>query len=69
MELSEVLPHTARIADDLCLIRTMQTEAVNHAPAQIMMNTGSQQFGRPSFGSWTLYGLGSESADLPASWC
>ena len=65
MELSEVLPHTARIADDICLIRTMQTEAVNHAPAQIMMNSGSQQFGRPSFGSWTLYGLGSESADLP----
>jgi hypothetical protein len=65
MELSEVLPHTARIVDDICLIRTMQTEAVNHAPAQIMMNSGSQQFGRPSFGSWTLYGLGSESADLP----
>jgi hypothetical protein len=43
----------------------MQTEAVNHAPAQIMMNSGSQQFGRPSFGSWTLYGLGSESTDLP----
>jgi hypothetical protein len=65
MELSEVLPHTAKIADDLCLVRTMQTEAVNHAPAQIMMNSGSQQFGRPSFGSWSLYGLGSESADLP----
>jgi len=65
MELSEVLPQTAKIADELCLIRTMQTEAVNHAPAQIMMNSGSQQFGRPSFGSWTLYGLGSESADLP----
>ena len=65
MELSEVLPHTANIADELCLIRTLYTEAVNHAPAQIMMNTGSQQFGRPSFGSWTLYGLGSESADLP----
>jgi hypothetical protein len=65
MELSEVLPHTAKIADELCLIRTMQTEAVNHAPAQIMMNSGSQQFGRPSFGSWTLYGLGSESANLP----
>ncbi|MCY2964541.1 MAG: DUF1501 domain-containing protein [Planctomycetota bacterium] len=65
MELSEVLPHTAKIADDLCLIRTLQTEAVNHAPAQIMMNSGSQQFGRPSFGSWSLYGLGSESADLP----
>ncbi|MFN9717390.1 MAG: DUF1501 domain-containing protein [Planctomycetota bacterium] len=65
MELSEVLPQTAKIADDICLIRTMQTDAVNHAPAQIMMNTGSQQFGRPSFGSWTLYGLGSESSDLP----
>lgn len=65
MELSEVLPHTAKIVDDLCLIRTLQTEAVNHAPAQIMMNSGSQQFGRPSFGSWTLYGLGSEAADLP----
>jgi hypothetical protein len=65
MELSEVLPHTAKIADQICLVRTMQTDAVNHAPAQIMMNTGSQQFGRPSFGSWTLYGLGSESADLP----
>jgi len=65
MELSEVLPHTAKIADDICLIRTMHTEAVNHAPAQIMMNTGTQQFGRPSFGSWSLYGLGSESSDLP----
>jgi len=65
MELSEVLPHTAKIADEICLVRSMQTDAVNHAPAQIMMNTGSQQFGRPSFGSWTLYGLGSESADLP----
>ena len=65
MELSEVLPYTAGIADDICLIRSMQTEAVNHAPAQIMMNTGSQQFGRPSFGSWTLYGLGSEAENLP----
>jgi Protein of unknown function (DUF1501) len=65
MELSEVLPHTASIADDICLIRSMYTEAVNHAPAQIMMNTGSQQFGRPSFGAWTLYGLGSESTNLP----
>lgn len=65
MELSEVLPHTAGLADELCLIRTLQTEAVNHAPAQIMMNTGSQNFGRPSFGAWTLYGLGSEGADLP----
>lgn len=65
MEMSELLPHTAKIADEICLIKSLQTEAVNHAPAQIMMNTGSQQFGRPSFGSWTLYGLGSESEDLP----
>jgi hypothetical protein len=65
MNLSELLPHTAKIADDICLIRSMHTDAVNHAPAQIMMNTGSQQFGRPSFGSWTLYGLGSEATDLP----
>ena len=65
MELSEMLPHTAKIADDLCLIRSMHTEAVNHAPGQILMNTGAQQFGRPSFGAWTLYGLGSESDDLP----
>ena len=65
MELSELLPNLGKIADDICLIRSMQTDAVNHAPAQIMMNTGSQQFGRPSFGSWTLYGLGSEAEDLP----
>ena len=65
LELSELLPHTSNIADDLCLIRSMHTEAVNHAPAQVMMNTGAQQFGRPSFGAWTLYGLGTESDDLP----
>lgn len=65
MELSEVLPHIASIADEICLVKTMQTDAVNHAPAQIMMNTGSQQFGRPSFGAWTLYGLGSECEELP----
>lgn len=65
MELSELLPHTAEVADELCLVRSLQTDAVNHAPGQILMNTGSQQFGRPSFGAWTLYGLGSESEDLP----
>ena len=65
MELGETLPHLGEVADDICLIRTMQTEAVNHAPAQIMMNTGSQQFGRPSFGAWTIYGLGSQSESLP----
>jgi hypothetical protein len=65
IEMSELLPYTGRIADDICLVRSMQTDAVNHAPAQILMNTGSQQFGRPSFGAWTLYGLGSEAEDLP----
>lgn len=65
IEFSNLLPHISGLADDLCLIRSMQTDAVNHAPAQILMNTGSQQFGRPSFGSWTLYGLGSEGEDLP----
>ena len=65
IEISELLPHTGSIVDELCFIRSMHTDAVNHAPAQILMNSGSQQFGRPSFGSWTLYGLGSESEDLP----
>ncbi len=65
MELSELLPHIGRQADDICLIRSLHTDAVNHAPAQMFMNTGSQQFGRPSFGAWTLYGLGSESNELP----
>jgi hypothetical protein len=65
MEISELLPHMSALADDLCMVRSMQTDAVNHAPAQMMMNTGSQQFGRPSFGAWTLYGLGSEGEDLP----
>jgi len=65
MELSDQLPHIGSIADDICLIRTLQTDAVNHAPAQILMNTGSQQFGRPSFGAWSLYGLGSVCEDLP----
>ncbi len=65
IEFSELLPHTAKLADDLCVIRSMQTDAVNHAPGQIMMSTGSQQFGRPSLGAWTLYGLGSENEELP----
>lgn len=65
MELSKVIPQIGSIADDICLIRTIQTDAVNHAPAQILMNTGNQNFGRPSFGSWTLYGLGTENQELP----
>src|SRR5437667_1477774 len=65
-ELSELLPHLATVVDDVAIVRSLVTEAFNHAPGQILMNTGSQQFGRPSFGSWVTYGLGSESRDLPA---
>src|SRR5438128_8989550 len=64
-ELSELLPHLAGVVDDIAIVRSMVTDAFNHAPAQIFMNTGTQQFGRPSFGSWVTYGLGSESRDLP----
>jgi uncharacterized protein (DUF1501 family) len=64
-ELSELLPRTAEIVDDIAIVKSMQTDAFNHAPAQVLMNTGSQQFGRPSMGAWTTYGLGSESQDLP----
>ena len=64
-EISEVLPHTAKVADELTIVKSMTTDAFNHAPAQILMNTGSQLFGKPSLGAWTLYGLGSESKDLP----
>jgi hypothetical protein len=65
-EISELLPHLAGVADDITIVRSMQTDAFNHAPGQIFMNTGSQQFGRPSIGAWVTYGLGSESQDLPA---
>ncbi len=64
-ELSEIIPHTASIADDIAIVKSVVTDAFNHAPAQVMMSTGMQQFGRPSIGAWTLYGLGSESRDLP----
>jgi uncharacterized protein (DUF1501 family) len=64
-EISELLPGLAEVVDDIALVRSMKTDAFNHAPAQIMMNTGSQQFGRPSMGAWVTYGLGSESQDLP----
>jgi hypothetical protein len=63
---SELLPHIGGVVDELTFIRSMHTEALNHAPGQIMMNTGVQQFGRPSMGAWVSYGLGSESSDLPA---
>ena len=64
--LSELLPHTAAVADDICLIRSMQTEAINHDPAVTFFQTGFQIAGRPSIGSWISYGLGSESENLPA---
>jgi hypothetical protein len=64
-ELSELLPQLATVADDLCIVKSMVTDAFNHAPAQIFLSTGAQQFGRPSLGAWVLYGLGSESRDLP----
>jgi hypothetical protein len=65
-ELSELLPNLATAVDDIAIVKSMHTDAFNHAPGQIFMNTGSQMFGRPSFGSWVTYGLGSESQDLPA---
>ena len=65
MELSDFLPHMATCADDLCLVRSMHTEAFNHHPGQLLLNTGSQMFGRPSIGSWLNYGLGSDSQNLP----
>src|SRR5437867_197705 len=65
-ELSELLPHLARVVDDIAIVKSMVTDAFNHAPGQVLMNTGSQQFGRPSMGAWVTYGLGSESQDLPA---
>jgi hypothetical protein len=65
-ELSELLSHTAKVSDDLCIIRSMHTEAINHDPAITFCQTGSQVAGRPSMGAWLAYGLGSESRDLPA---
>lgn len=64
--LSELLPYTGRVVDDICLIRSMHTEAVNHDPAITYIQTGSQQPGRPSLGAWASYGLGSPAQDLPA---
>ncbi|HVU89930.1 MAG TPA: DUF1501 domain-containing protein [Pirellulales bacterium] len=64
-EISELLPHTAALADDLAILRTMKTDVFNHGPAKMMLATGTPQFGRPSMGSWVLYALGNESHDLP----
>ena len=64
-EISNILPHLQKIADDIAIVRSMHTDQFNHAPAQIFMNTGFQLPGRPSMGSWLTYGLGSECEDLP----
>ena len=64
--LSELLPHTAKIVDDIAIVKTVNTEAINHDPAITFIQTGSQQPGRPSFGAWLSYGLGSENQNLPA---
>lgn len=65
MELSDYLPHLGQCVDDICLVRSLHTDAFNHHPAQLMLNSGVPRFGRPSMGSWLVYGLGSESENLP----
>ena len=64
--ISELLPHTSKIVDDIALVKTMQTDAINHDPAITFINSGFQQPGRPSIGAWVSYGLGTENQDLPA---
>ena len=66
-EIAEIFPHVGSVADELCVIRSMKTEAINHDPAHTFMNTGTTISGRPSMGSWLLYGLGSDAEDLPVS--
>lgn len=65
MELSELLPEIGSVADDICLVRSMTTDAINHDPVHMFMNTGTQIAGRPSMGAWVTYGLGSEAENLP----
>ncbi|WP_390620505.1 DUF1501 domain-containing protein [Polystyrenella longa] len=65
LELSELIPQLGEVADELCLVKSLHTEHFNHAPAQLFFQTGFERFGRPSFGSWVNYGLGSENQNLP----
>jgi uncharacterized protein (DUF1501 family) len=65
-EISELLPHLATVADELAIVKSLHTDEFNHAPAQLFLHTGFGRLGRPSFGSWVTYGLGSENSDLPA---
>jgi len=64
-EISELMPHTAEVADEICILRSMHTDQINHDPAHTVMNTGTSISGRPSMGGWITYGLGSEAEDLP----
>ena len=64
-EISDALPHLTKVADELCVIRSMHTDQFNHAPAQLLVHTGSPRLGRPSMGSWLSYGLGTEGRSLP----
>ncbi|RZM26688.1 MAG: DUF1501 domain-containing protein [Pedobacter sp.] len=64
--ISDIFPHTAKVVDDICIIRSMHTEAINHDPALTFFQTGAQQGNRPSMGAWLSYGLGSENKNLPA---
>src|SRR5580693_778630 len=64
--ISELMPHTAKVTDDLCFVKSLYTEAINHDPALTFMQTGAQQGNRPSMGAWLSYGLGSENKNLPA---
>src|SRR3984957_11226817 len=64
-EMTELFPHIGSVADEICIIRSMTTEAINHDPAHTFMNTGTTISGRPSMGSWAWYGLGADSENLP----
>jgi hypothetical protein len=65
-EMSNLLPHLSKVADDIAIVKTLHTEEINHAPAQMFLHTGFGRGGRPGFGSWVTYGLGTENQDLPA---
>ncbi len=64
-ELSDLLPHLAKVVDDICIVKSTVTDLFNHAPAELFLNSGSGRPGRPSMGSWITWGLGSEASDLP----
>src|SRR5204863_6511423 len=65
LEMSDLFPHVGSVADELCVVKSLHTEQINHDPAHAFMNSGSIQKGRPSMGSWVLYGLGAETDSLP----